>query len=190
MPPRLALAPLLLTAVGVCSYSLPAPQHCARGRPCAARAALEPLNLEPDEQPAQKKEKTKRDRFELQFTCNMCNGRNVHSISRHAYTKGTVIVTCPSCNATHLVADNLNWIEDDFRNLEEYMEKRGTPVTKIADGDVAAAAASAAAANLPPLADAEPAAKPQSKPIDGVTDEQAARIREAVRAQKRRNRQD
>lgn len=55
----------------------------------------------------QKKAKTKRDRFQLQFTCNVCNGRNSHSISRHAYSKGTVIVTCPTCNSTHLIADNL-----------------------------------------------------------------------------------
>merc|ERR1719230_2380770 len=85
----------------------------------------------------QAKPKTKTDRFELAFTCNVCGGRNSHSISHHAYRKGTVIVTCPGCQATHLVADNLNWIEDDFSNLEEFMEKRGTPVTRVASGDVA-----------------------------------------------------
>ena len=78
------------------------------------------------------------DRFDMQFTCNLCGTRNEHSISRRAYTKGTVIVTCPGCNATHLVADNLNWIEDDFVNLEEYMAKQGTPITRIANDGVAA----------------------------------------------------
>ena len=67
---------------------------------------------------SQKKPKSKKDRFVLQFTCNVCDGRNTHSVSRHAYTKGTVIVMCPHCNSTHLVADNLNWIEDDVRRTE------------------------------------------------------------------------
>ena len=138
----------------------------------------------------QVKPKTKTERFELAFTCNVCQGRNSHSISYHAYTKGTVIVTCPGCKSTHLVADNLNWIEQDFRNLEEYMAKRGTPVTRIASGDearraAAAATQDAAIADSPPE---EPAERPISK-IDGITDEQALRIREAVRANKRRQRQ-
>jgi len=131
---------------------------------------------EPHPQAQQQKKKRKADRFEMQFTCNICDHRNVHSISRHAYTKGTVIVTCPSCNTTHLVADNLNWIEDDFKNLEEFMAKRGTPITRVASDDVAATAAKT-------QAKPEPVA-----PIDGISDEQAARIREAVRANKRRRR--
>ena len=78
-------------------------------------------------------------------------------------------------------------IEDDFKNLEQFMAKRGTPVTRIADGDVAATAAVAAAGEMPAEEEAPAPAPP--KPIDGVTDEQAARIREAVRANKQRRRQ-
>jgi len=139
----------------------------------------------------QEKPKSKAHRFELAFTCNVCNGRNSHSISHHAYNKGTVIVTCPGCGATHLVADNLNWIEQDFRNLEEFMAKRGSPVTRIASGDEARVAAAAAAAQqqVDAAADEERAEPPVSK-IDGITDEQALRIREAVRANKRRQRQE
>ena len=136
----------------------------------------------------QTKPKAKSDRFDLQFTCNICETRNEHSISRHAYAKGTVIVTCPSCNTTHLVADNLNWIEDDFKNLEEYMAKQGTPVTRVVRDGVAAEAAAAAA----PPEDEEAAAPPPPPSIpkiDGIDDDQAARIREAVRANKRRNRE-
>ena len=139
----------------------------------------------------QARPKRKQSRFELQFTCNLCGAPNSHSISHHAYTKGTVIVTCPGCNATHLVADNLNWIDNDFRNIEEFMEQRGTPVTRIANGDEAATAAAAAAAKAGTDADdadessTEP---PPIKPIDGITDEQAMRIREAVRNHKRRRR--
>jgi len=98
----------LLLVAGVSSYTLPAlpARGVSRARP--AVAALQPPERPPEPREEQKKPKSKQDRFELQFTCNMCVGRNVHSISRHAYSKGTVIVTCPSCNATHLVADNLN----------------------------------------------------------------------------------
>jgi len=78
-------------------------------------------------------------------------------------------------------------IEDDFKNLEEFMAKRGTPVTRIASGDVAATAA-ATAAGRPAVTDATPAERPPDK-IDGITDEQAMRIREAVRANKRRRRE-
>ena len=84
----------------------------------------------PSSKQAQKKPKSKRERFELQFTCNVCDAPNSHSISRHAYSKGTVLVTCPGCQSAHVIADNLNWIEDDFRNIEEYMARRGTPVTR------------------------------------------------------------
>ena len=138
--------------------------------------------------PAQKP-KTKQDRFELQFTCNVCDSRNSHSISRHAYTKGTVIVTCPYCNSTHLVADNLNWIEDDFKNLEEFMAKRGEPVTRITTGKEAATAAATAVAALAKESEGqeEVATGDEATPdaIEGITDEQAIRIREAVRAAKR-----
>jgi len=137
----------------------------------------------------QQKAKSKRDRFEMRFTCNVCEGPNSHSISRHAYAKGTVIVTCPTCNSTHLIADNLNWIEDDFRNLEDFMAKRGTPVTRVVNDGVAASAAAHAAALLPELEDEpEDSDRATSKPIDGITDDQAARIREAVRAAKRKRR--
>jgi hypothetical protein len=148
------------------------------------RRGPKPKEITPENKP-----KAMTDRFDMQFTCNLCNMRNEHSISRHAYRKGTVIVTCPGCNATHLVADNLNWIEDDFVNLEEFMAKQGKPVTRIAKDGVAAAAAAAAA---PPMAEAEEpgAAAPSSEKLDGISDDQAARIRDAVRRNKKRNRAD
>lgn len=83
------------------------------------------------------KQKSKTDRFLVQFTCSStlesgetCGTPNVHSISKHAYRKGTVIVRCPGCNSSHLIADNLDWIGDvgldeSFKNLEEYMERQG-----------------------------------------------------------------
>lgn len=136
----------------------------------------------------QQKPKAMVDRFDMQFTCKLCDTRNEHSISRRAYTKGTVIVTCPGCDATHLVADNLNWIEDDFVNLEKYMAEQGTPITRIAKDGVAAAAA-AAVAPPPPEEPEESSAAAASK-VDGISDEQALRIRDAVRRNKKRNRED
>lgn len=156
----------------------------------------------PPPQQTQKKAKTKQDRFELQFTCNVCESRNSHSISRHAYTKGTVIVTCPTCNSTHLIADHLNWIEDDFRNLEEFMAKRGTPVERIVRDNTAADAAAEAVARLMAelgedgedgggaADEAASAASAVPDKLDGITDDQALRIREAVRAAKRRKREE
>ena len=136
----------------------------------------------------QQKPKAMVDRFDMEFTCKLCETRNAHSISRRAYTKGTVIVTCPGCDATHLVADNLNWIEDDFVNLEKYMAEQGTPITRMAKDGVAAAAAAAVAP--PPAEEPEESSAAAASNIDGISDDQALRIRDAVRRNKKRNRED
>jgi len=134
---------------------------------------------------AQRKPKRKQSRFELQFTCNQCGCRNSHSISHHAYTRGTVIVTCPGCQSSHLIADHLNYIENDFQTLETYMQQRGSPVTRlVTDGRAAAAVTEDAAAEVG-ARDGD--GKEQVvAPLDGISPEQARRIREAVRGRKRR----
>jgi protein import protein ZIM17 len=137
---------------------------------------------------AQQKEKVKTDRFQIEFTCNKCGTRNSHSISRLAYSQGTVIATCPGCKISHIIADNLSWLEDDFVNIKEAMAKRGQPVTDLRverDGPAQRAAADAIAKE--PAAEA-PAVAPPSR-LPGISEEQAIRIREAVRAGKRRQRQ-
>lgn len=166
-------------AAAIVEHSIARPSS---GVPADWQVAAEP----PTGRVAQKKPKSKHDRFELQFTCNVCEARNSHSISRHAYTRGTVIVTCPGCNGTHLIADHLNWIEDDFKNLEELMAKRGTPVTRVVnDGVAASAAASAAAASggTEPASGGVPRWATDSVPdrLDGIDKGQADRIRQAVR---------
>jgi len=153
------------------------------------------------------KPKSKTDRFLLQFWCNVCNASNQHSISRLAYTRGTVIVTCAACNSAHLVADNLQWIRDDFSNVEQLMAERGAPVSRVVrDGPAAEAAQTLA---VPETADApspeamktmdgisadqdlavpETADAPIPEAVnasDGISADQAARIREAFRARKR-----
>ena len=182
--------------------SVMSPRQAARAATPSMRAAPEgPKGFAPstkDEARPQQKPKAKArpqqkpkamvDRFDMQFTCKLCETRNEHSISRKAYTKGTVIVTCPGCDATHLVADNLNWIEDDFKNLEEFMAKQGKPVTRIAKDGVAAAAA--AAVVPPPAEEPDAASATVASKVDGISDDQATRIRDAVRKNKQRNRED
>lgn len=155
----------------------------------------------------QRKAKSKRERFELQFTCNVCEGPNSHSISYHAYTKGTVVVTCPGCQTSHLIADHLNWIEDDFRSLEEYMARRGTPVTRLVTDGVAAESAAGTPTTATQRDDSDAdlttgapttnavdarrpwrGTRPAVSPLDGITDDQARRIKEAIRRRKTRKR--
>ena len=143
----------------------------------------------PSSKQAQSRPKRKTDRFELQFTCNVCDAPNSHSISRHAYAKGTVLVTCPNCNSAHLIADNLNWIEDDFRNLKEAMQQRGQPVSDLRV-ETASDAKRAAAEAAPPAPAPEREAGRSVAPLDGISEDQAQRIRDAVRANKQRRAAD
>ncbi|VDN16713.1 unnamed protein product [Dibothriocephalus latus] len=48
----------------------------------------------------------------IEFTCNKCKHRTKKYFSRQAYTKGLVIIRCPSCQALHLIADNIGWIKE------------------------------------------------------------------------------
>ena len=123
--------------------------------------------------------------------------RPQHARSRDTHIQGHRHRDLPTCNSTHLLTDHLNWIEDDFR-MEQFMAERGTR-------------SNASFATTPPLtpprvrsrsccrswartartrADAaEPSPDMPSK-IDGISDDQALRIREAVRAAKRRKREE
>ena len=56
------------------------------------------------------------------YTCNACQTRSGKSFSKQAYTQGVVIVTCPGCDAKHLIADNLGWFGENT-NVEELTEK-------------------------------------------------------------------
>lgn len=65
------------------------------------------------------------------FTCGPCDYRMVKRFSKHAYTKGIVIVECPNCRAKHLLADNLGWLEDEARNIEDILREKGESFTRI-----------------------------------------------------------
>ncbi|CAB3382267.1 Hypothetical predicted protein [Cloeon dipterum] len=71
-------------------------------------------------------------RFNLIYTCGVCSHRNSHFISKHAYEKGVVIVTCEGCKNRHLIADHLGWFQDfQEKNIEEMMAKKGQVVQRV-----------------------------------------------------------
>jgi len=72
-------------------------------------------------------------KFQLSYTCKLCNTRNTHSITRLGYNHGVVIAVCKQCTNKHLIADNLGWsnylvsgfdYEGGERNIEEYVRNR------------------------------------------------------------------
>jgi len=67
-------------------------------------------------------------KFELQYTCKICETRNSNRVSRIAYRSGVVIVVCKGCQTKHLIADNLGWsigFEPETSTIEDYLEANG-----------------------------------------------------------------
>lgn len=85
-----------------------------------------------DPPPAEKK----RDEpaYELSFICKPCLFRSTHRITKHGYHHGTVLVTCPSCNSRHVIADHLRVFLDDKSTLEDILRRKaeeGQDFTKL-----------------------------------------------------------
>jgi hypothetical protein len=51
-----------------------------------------------------------RAKIQLQYTCTICDTRNVHTMSRLAYRHGVVIARCQQCRNQHWIADHLGWL--------------------------------------------------------------------------------
>ena len=52
-------------------------------------------------------------KMQLQYTCNICETRNTHTINRIAYRQGVVIARCKGCQSQHLIADHLGWTDHE-----------------------------------------------------------------------------
>ncbi|KAI5958133.1 DNLZ [Candida margitis] len=64
----------------------------------------------------------------IEFTCNVCDNRSSHNMSKQAYEHGTVLIQCPECKSRHLIADHLGFIRDEKFDLKDYIESQGSKI--------------------------------------------------------------
>ena len=77
--------------------------------------------------------------YELTFTCKPCKHRSSHTISKHGYHHGTVLITCPECSNRHVISDHLRIFADQAFTIEDLMRQKGELVkrgTLEGDGDI------------------------------------------------------
>lgn len=74
--------------------------------------------------------KAKQQQLMIAFTCKKCNTRSSHTMSKQAYTKGTVLIQCPGCKNRHLIADHLKIFNDHSINIEDILRAKGENVSQ------------------------------------------------------------
>lgn len=74
--------------------------------------------------------KTQQPQLMIAFTCKKCNTRSSHTMSKQAYTKGTVLIQCPGCKNRHLIADHLKIFNDHSINIEDILRAKGENVSQ------------------------------------------------------------
>lgn len=65
----------------------------------------------------------------IAFTCKKCDTRSSHTMSKQAYTKGTVLIQCPGCKNRHLIADHLKIFRDDSVTVQDILAAKGESVS-------------------------------------------------------------
>ena len=120
----------------------------ARSFPPLAKFRLQssqswPASTVPTTNEASVKPSAQRQRQEpsylLRFTCKPCLNTSTHTISKHGYHHGTVLITCPNCKQRHIMADHLKIFSDENITIEDIMKRKGTAVSRgtlDANGDV------------------------------------------------------
>jgi DNL zinc finger len=77
-------------------------------------------------------------KFQIQYTCNICETRNTNTISRLAYRQGVVIARCKGCQNQHLIADHLGWTDyeggfkgNETNTIEDYFANDANNKTNV-----------------------------------------------------------
>jgi len=71
------------------------------------------------------------DLMQIVYTCKVCETRSARHMSKTAYTKGVVLITCPGCKNNHLIADHLGWFDDHSTTVESILAEKGEQVARM-----------------------------------------------------------
>lgn len=77
--------------------------------------------------------KVEQPKLMIAFTCKKCDKRSSHTMSRQAYTGGTVLITCPHCKNRHLIADHLKIFSDSKITIQDILKSKGESVSQNLD---------------------------------------------------------
>ena len=129
------LAVLVVSRSWLPNFAL-VPQTPAEDEPPKLLGAAQPSEKagDSDEQPAARGSipfaRVAPRKFQILFTCKICETRNSHMISRLAYQQGIVIATCPGCGSRHLLADKTGLLDVGIWDVEQ-LAQQGENVTRL-----------------------------------------------------------